>query len=538
MRYLKKLYNLNSRGDTIVEVMIVLAVLSLAFSVTTATATRSLSSSHTAQEHSQAQSLLDQQLELLRQSIDQGVDYSTHTQFCLPDSADLTKIRDIVTVGQLDTGSYGTECNPSGDFYFQSIEKISPVGAQQYYDLKVLWEGAGNRGVQKVETFYRVQPRTANLNSGIIINSASPSITVYVNKARTDAEDTTTDPNPPVLACRGPSAPPALGDLTKVELDEVDALGNTIALVEIRDIGSSSTFMDPPHSSSPKIKDNSFYRAKIIDPGGVPTTTIGHFTICPPNPSPTPLGQLIDPVASSPSITLTINPFCTQTKDHKYHGGYYADGDPGYPANGQGGSHDTSQSPDSASDLQHPRDTASSGNQYFADGSGWHDDLPPNYSVGLYNDAAGTMGPGREYVSSGHYDTNPPYNGNPTYDAGGTYTRWWGHEGGLRYAHNNTSYTPIYGSDRTTAHPPANEGDLSYSDVPTQGAHTCVGIADHTSHTHCWEYDTWTGHVSYAANMQPSPWVDTSHETQHRYYHNYHHKYDHYWFGLTYECPH
>lgn len=45
---------LNQRGDTIIEVLIVLAILSFAFSVSLATASKSLKQSRSAEEHSRA----------------------------------------------------------------------------------------------------------------------------------------------------------------------------------------------------------------------------------------------------------------------------------------------------------------------------------------------------------------------------------------------------------------------------------------------------------------------------------------------------
>lgn len=54
------------RGDTIVEVLVVLAVLGLSISVSYATANRSLLDARQAQENSQASSLAEAQIEALR----------------------------------------------------------------------------------------------------------------------------------------------------------------------------------------------------------------------------------------------------------------------------------------------------------------------------------------------------------------------------------------------------------------------------------------------------------------------------------------
>lgn len=63
MRSIKKL---TSRGDTIVEVMIVLAILGLALSICYATANRSLTNARQAQENAEASELVSSQIEQLR----------------------------------------------------------------------------------------------------------------------------------------------------------------------------------------------------------------------------------------------------------------------------------------------------------------------------------------------------------------------------------------------------------------------------------------------------------------------------------------
>jgi type II secretory pathway pseudopilin PulG len=63
---MNKLRRLSMRGDTIVEVMIVLAVLGLAIGISYATANRSLLNARQAQENSQATELVRSQLEQLR----------------------------------------------------------------------------------------------------------------------------------------------------------------------------------------------------------------------------------------------------------------------------------------------------------------------------------------------------------------------------------------------------------------------------------------------------------------------------------------
>ncbi len=63
---LRRVRSLTQRGDTIVEVMVVLAVLGLAMGISYATANRSLKNTRQAQENSEATALVKAQIEQLR----------------------------------------------------------------------------------------------------------------------------------------------------------------------------------------------------------------------------------------------------------------------------------------------------------------------------------------------------------------------------------------------------------------------------------------------------------------------------------------
>ena len=66
MRTIRHLKQAGQAGDTIVEVMVVLAILGLAISISYATANRSLLNTRQAQESSQATELVQSQIEALR----------------------------------------------------------------------------------------------------------------------------------------------------------------------------------------------------------------------------------------------------------------------------------------------------------------------------------------------------------------------------------------------------------------------------------------------------------------------------------------
>lgn len=79
---------LRQRGDTIVEVLIVLAVLGLAMSISYATATRSLLQAREAQENGVATVLLQSQIERLRtlKVSDTTIFTASQPSFCINDS--------------------------------------------------------------------------------------------------------------------------------------------------------------------------------------------------------------------------------------------------------------------------------------------------------------------------------------------------------------------------------------------------------------------------------------------------------------------
>jgi prepilin-type N-terminal cleavage/methylation domain-containing protein len=85
---LAKFRALGNRGDTIVEVMIVLAVLGLAISISYATANRSLKSARQAQENSEATAYVQSQIESLKKlstetAASGGYLYNRATPFCV-----------------------------------------------------------------------------------------------------------------------------------------------------------------------------------------------------------------------------------------------------------------------------------------------------------------------------------------------------------------------------------------------------------------------------------------------------------------------
>jgi type II secretory pathway pseudopilin PulG len=192
---------INSRGDTIVEVMIVLAVLGLAFAISTATASRGIQQSRNAEEHSQAMGVLNSQTELLRAAISKQKDLTTQGgAFCIPSTGNPTDVRPVTDPNDLDNG-YPTECVKSV-FYHPSITYTGlPLGCSGtvctsgYYTLKVQWNGNGGLGKQTEVFTYRTHQLTANADPGIPLGPGAPQIQAVVKKITPNAA-VNNGPNP------------------------------------------------------------------------------------------------------------------------------------------------------------------------------------------------------------------------------------------------------------------------------------------------------------------------------------------------------
>lgn len=162
------------RGDTIVEVMIVLAILGLSFSVSYATANKGLNQSRNAQEHSEALNILNSQIDQLHTAIGSGFDpavlpYTNHS-FCFTDPANNTAsfayhraASDTVPVLlSSDTLSYYLAACQKNTFYRISATYLAapPGGGQPTVIFRARWQGSGGLPKQQEEITYRMKKIT------------------------------------------------------------------------------------------------------------------------------------------------------------------------------------------------------------------------------------------------------------------------------------------------------------------------------------------------------------------------------------------
>jgi type II secretory pathway pseudopilin PulG len=164
---------LQQRGDTIVEVIIVLAVFSMAIAISWATASRSLSNARQAQENSEATALVQGQAEALRSLASQGKPAPptppTNRQiyrageFCI----DQRDPANYVVVTSTDA-DYSTVCTQGSVSYAIRVVacQYSPAlnaactthTSDDSFVVTATWDNIRGQGKDQAKTVYRVHP--------------------------------------------------------------------------------------------------------------------------------------------------------------------------------------------------------------------------------------------------------------------------------------------------------------------------------------------------------------------------------------------
>ena len=160
--------NRRQAGDTIVEVLIVLTILSLAFSISYATATRGLAASRQAQEHSEALQFLTSQIELLRTADKDNIAFTGSNSFCMTAQNTAVAFASGYTVTPLarddDYTKYPLACTKGPDLvgdgrnlYRLSITR-GTTGNHTQFTMYARWVGPGTAGLQQEKIVYRLYP--------------------------------------------------------------------------------------------------------------------------------------------------------------------------------------------------------------------------------------------------------------------------------------------------------------------------------------------------------------------------------------------
>lgn len=275
-------------GDTIVEVMIVLGVLSLAFAVSSATARRALSQSRNAEEHSQALGNVSSQVELLRDAVTQQHDTTTifsGRPFCMNGSTPVPFSSSTYTVAPNAANdsftSYPSNCK--SNLYNQSIVYVVPDASdhsKDYFEFRSRWDGPGGLARQQELFTYRIPDLAANANSGITVSSTAAIIEVAVK-----------------------SIPPGPGNTTPPCSDAAtnNRSGATVVLHQTNGASTDQTRTTNASSiaSFGGLTDYGVYQATI-------TATPNRYEICPPSQTS---ATLIQP-GSTNQLSLKMRPLC------------------------------------------------------------------------------------------------------------------------------------------------------------------------------------------------------------------------------------
>lgn len=147
---------LRQRGDTIVEVLIAVAVVSMVVASAYAITNRNLANTRQAQEHSEASKLGQAQIEQLRVYATQATQSEPPFSFvgqayCISSSGSLSATFSRPAASSPDT-DYNADCRGLGS----SGYRVYIFESGQVFEVNVTW--SGSRGQQQVQTYYKAFP--------------------------------------------------------------------------------------------------------------------------------------------------------------------------------------------------------------------------------------------------------------------------------------------------------------------------------------------------------------------------------------------
>lgn len=155
---------IKQRGDTIVEVLIAVAVLGLVLGSSFAIANRSLTASLQAQERSEATKVIETQLEILRFNAPTvtASGFSAPTGFCFDLAINPPALTNLAASPPASAASdslaattYTTHCQVNnGGAATYNIAVTRAGGSTSLFSIQVRWFKAGGRGVEEAKTAY------------------------------------------------------------------------------------------------------------------------------------------------------------------------------------------------------------------------------------------------------------------------------------------------------------------------------------------------------------------------------------------------
>jgi Tfp pilus assembly protein PilV len=192
---MKSFKKLNQTGDTIIEVLMALAILSSSLGISYATANNGLNQSRNAEEHSEALGLLDDQVEKLRTNISSDV-LPPANFFCMTSTGTYSSTftnqysQSDALDSQHDYSAYPASCtyglyyvsasSNGSDFGYTNTPATSP---ESNYTFTIRWNGLGTLGPQQESINYRIGAISETLGNFVLPQSttAPPEYDSYVD---------------------------------------------------------------------------------------------------------------------------------------------------------------------------------------------------------------------------------------------------------------------------------------------------------------------------------------------------------------------
>jgi type II secretory pathway pseudopilin PulG len=293
----KRYIKLNSRGDTIIEILIVLGVLGFAFAIASATASNSLNKARTSEEHSRGLGSITSQIELLKSAVASKTELPDDKPFCLNADGKMNddfpagyKIKDDPEAETKDitdtTNPYPAECRDG--IYRYSIQYD---GTSESYVVRTRWDApSGDQGAQQEIMSYRTQPTEGDQSPDFDLGTGSEKIIVQVKKIAFDITGPNSDETTP--SCDKNATADKSGSTVRVE-------GPTIFIGTTN--GASSVQFDKP------TVNGNYKVTQITPPAG--------YEVCSPLPS-APIKVNPGETAQLPS-PLKIRPICNISHEHE-----------------------------------------------------------------------------------------------------------------------------------------------------------------------------------------------------------------------------
>ena len=360
MKFLK-----NHRGDTILEVLISIAVLSFILGASLALANRSGQAVRQAAERSETQKIADSQIEQLKAYIGSGnpdikLPTPTNKNFCLSKGTYYQLSNDIPADPQQDNfDHYGTGAPPddqkckSGEFYYSFVEAVEfdSNNRPTTFLTHTRWYGVTGHGVDEATKIYRIYPDLAALGADTGTVTASCTITEFRNSIGVctpcqptfppnyfGGEVSECSPKPPELTVVVKKVKPNSNNTTPSCIS--NNLENRAGSLVRLNGGSQSLSQTTGNDSSTTFQNLEFgqkYEAEFSAPGGNNPDGNPSFTACQPQTEEVVTGNPPEAAGSTHTIdNFKFIPNCYVTFGPVYpHNVYWHDHGYDYPVYGE-----------------------------------------------------------------------------------------------------------------------------------------------------------------------------------------------------------